>query len=93
MEIIVYKLCKDKEMEKTVNRHIPIIAVTAHAIKGDRERFIAAGMDEYISKPINFNELASILLNTNPVWKSEDDSSTDPEEEYYKEREFYLRKG
>ncbi len=35
---------------------IPVIAVTAYALKGDRERFMAAGMDEYISKPINIRE-------------------------------------
>jgi PAS domain S-box-containing protein len=35
---------------------IPVIAVTAYALKGDRERFITAGMDEYISKPINIRE-------------------------------------
>lgn len=35
---------------------VPVIAITAYALKGDRERFMAAGMDEYISKPINIRE-------------------------------------
>lgn len=41
--------------------NIPIIALTAHAIKGDREKFIDAGMDEYISKPIQGDELLNII--------------------------------
>ncbi len=41
--------------------HVPIVALTANALKGDRERFLAEGMDEYITKPIETTELLYIL--------------------------------
>lgn len=43
--------------EKLTGRHIPIIAMTAYAMKGDKEKFIEAGMDGYISKPLDTEEL------------------------------------
>jgi CheY-like chemotaxis protein len=46
-----------REMEKGTGRHIPIVALTARAMKGDRERCLAAGMDSYVAKPIHSEEL------------------------------------
>ncbi len=50
-----------REYEKTTQRHLPIIAMTANALKGDREQCLAAGMDEYLSKPIQRDELDKLL--------------------------------
>ncbi|MGD8947952.1 MAG: response regulator [Desulfobacterales bacterium] len=50
-----------REHELTTGAHIPIIAMTAHAVKGDRERCLEAGMDEYISKPIDSDKLFDII--------------------------------
>lgn len=43
---------------------VPIIAVSAYAMKGDRERIIEAGCDTYLSKPINTRELSSVVAAT-----------------------------
>jgi len=52
----------DKMKSDTALQHIPVIAITAQAMTGDREKCMEAGADGYISKPVNVEELL-VLLN------------------------------
>ena len=50
-----------REKEKGSGSHLPIIALTAHAMQGDKERFLAGGMDAYVTKPLKVEELFSAI--------------------------------
>ncbi|HLK50515.1 MAG TPA: PAS domain S-box protein [Bryobacteraceae bacterium] len=52
-----------RRLEAGTGTHVPIIAMTAHAMKGDRERCLDAGMDGYVSKPVHAHELLALLEN------------------------------
>ena len=68
--------------EKLTGGHIPIIAMTAHALKGDQERCISAGMDGYVSKPIRTSELfstiESMLANKDSASPNDSANVSDP---------------
>jgi two-component system, sensor histidine kinase and response regulator len=53
-----------REKEKATGSHLRIIAMTAHSMKGDKERCLAAGMDGYVSKPIETKELFEVIEGT-----------------------------
>jgi CheY-like chemotaxis protein/HPt (histidine-containing phosphotransfer) domain-containing protein len=50
-----------RDHEKRTSGHIPIVAMTAHAMKGDRERCLEAGMDNYVAKPVQASELLRVI--------------------------------
>jgi two-component system sensor histidine kinase/response regulator len=50
-----------REAERVTGKHTPIVALTAHALTGDRERCLAVGMDGYVTKPIRAAQLLTAI--------------------------------
>jgi CheY-like chemotaxis protein len=66
-------------LEATRGGHTPIISVTAHAMEGDRERCLAAGMDGYVSKPLRVGELFQVMAALlPPAVTAEEDEVAEP---------------
>ncbi len=60
-----------------LNPSIPIVAITAHALKGDKERFLEAGMNDYISKPIRMDRFYATIVRAMQGLPTEDDNPSE----------------
>ena len=87
--IEAFKQIREYETKNSLD-NIPIIALTANAIKGDKEKFLELGMNDYLSKPINTNRLIDIL--TKYLNKKEDNTneSKEKKQEVNKEEKYSL---
>ena len=71
------------------DRHVPIIGMTAHTMKGDQDKCLAAGVDDYIAKPVQFDELVSVLqrwlerAKAPPARKIKDSAPSSPEPDVF----------
>jgi two-component system sensor histidine kinase/response regulator len=59
-----------RAQERTTGEHLPIVALTAHAMEGDRQRCLDADMDGYVSKPVNAVELFEVIDRVMAVWQT-----------------------
>jgi CheY-like chemotaxis protein len=73
-----YETTRILRQREGANAHTTVIAMTANALKGDRDKCIAAGMDDYISKPVNLDDLADVLNRWVPLPVESNGSSAEP---------------
>jgi PAS domain S-box-containing protein len=67
-----------RKSERATGRHLPVVAMTAHAMKGDRERCLQAGMDAYLSKPIQADDLFAAIERAAPAALPPDEPDRTP---------------
>jgi CheY-like chemotaxis protein len=76
-----------REQEKSTHDYVPIIAMTAHAMTGDRARCLAAGMDGFVTKPINPEEVdAAILTALHDAFEAGHDTGVDKHVDKHQEK-------
>ena len=74
-----FELTKDIRSKETDQKHVPIIALTANALKGEREHCLSVGMDDYLSKPVQLEDLRSVLEKYLSINKPAAETEIQPE--------------